>query len=537
MSAADVTPKAESDAARASGGGAALLVFLGIFLSKVAGLVRQKAMAHFLGSSVAADAFNAAFRIPNFLQNMFGEGALSASFIPVYAGLLARGENEEADQVAGAVGALLALVSAVLVGIGVATAPSLVWAIAPGFQGETAVLAVDLVRILFPGAGLLVVSAWCLGILNSHRKFLLSYTAPVIWNVAMIAALLAFGARESTEALARTLAIASVVGSALQFLVQVPPVLRFAPRLRPALALGNVHVQSVVRNFGPAFVGRGVMQISSYIDAMLASLLPSGSVALFGYSQALYLLPVSLFGSAVSASELPAMSSATGTDAEIAAWLRSRLDGGLRRIAYFVIPSAVVFVLLGDTVTAALFQSGQFQHDDTLRVWATLAGSSVGLLAQTWGRLYSSTFYALGDTKTPLRTAMIRVALTGGLGWWMATRLPGVLGIDATWGIAGLTASAGMAGWVEYTLLKHFLDRRLGRTGLPGGTVARLWVAAGLSGALAFGLKWLCVGLHPVVAAMLVLAPFGVAYLGVTRAMGFLEADPILRRLGRRLGR
>lgn len=520
----------------ASSGRNALLVALGIFLSRLAGLARTWAIGHYLGTGGAADAFTAAFRIPNLLQNLFGDGALSASFIPVYAGLLARGEGREADRVAGAVGSILALVCAALVAIGVLLAPWLVLAIAPGFEAEKAVLVVHLVRILFPGAGMLVLSAWCLGILNSHRRFLLSYAAPVIWNAAMIGALVGFGGRESSEALVGTMAVASVAGSALQIVVQLPAIRGLAPALRPGLGRGNAHVRTVLRNFGPVMVGRGVLQISSYIDSIIASYLPSGSVAVFGYATALYTLPVSLFGIAVSAAELPAMSGATGTDEEIAAWLRGRLEGGLRRIAFFVIPSAIAFVLLGDTVAAALFQSGEFSRQDTLRVWATLAGSSVGLLAQTWGRLYSSTFYALRDTQTPLRTAIIRVALTGGLGWWMATRLPSMLGVDATWGLAGLTASAGLAGWVEYVLLKRFLDQRVGATGVPARTILTLWIAGAAAGVIGLGAKSLVTELHPVLAAIVVIGPFGVAYLALTRAMGFTEADVIFRRLTRRRG-
>lgn len=524
-------PSTPTGGVKSDSGRSALLVGVGIFLSRIAGLVRTKAMSHYLGTGLAADAFSAAFRIPNILQNMLGEGALSSSFIPVYAGLLARGENREADRVAGAVGALLALISAPLVALGVVAAPALVWMIAPGLDEPTAALTLPLVRVLFPGAGLLVVSAWCLGILNSHRRFLLSYTAPVLWNAAMIAALVGFGWRQPPEVLVNTLAVASVIGSALQFAVQVPAVLAVAPHMRPALDLANEHVRTVIRNFGPGFIGRGVMQISSLIDQMLSSLLPSGSIAVFQYATALYTLPVSLFGMAVSAAELPAMSSATGTEAEVARWLRDRLAGGLQRIAFFVIPSAVVFVLLGDTVAAAIFQSGEFTRADTVRVWVTLAGSSVGLLAQTWGRLYSSTFYALRDTRTPLRTATVRVAITGGLGWWMATQLPALLGIDPTWGIAGLTASAGIAGWVEYVLLKHLLDLRVGRTGVPHASIARLWAAAGAAGLLAIGAKTLASDLHPIVAAVVVIGPFGVAYLGLTHAMGFAEAAQIFRRL------
>jgi putative peptidoglycan lipid II flippase len=183
--------------------------------------------AHYFGlESDAADAFNAAFRIPNFLQNLFGEGALSASFIPVYASLIASGKQRDADRVAGAVAALLGLAVAILVLAGVATTPALIAAIAPGFTGAKRELTIQIVRILFPGAGLLVLSAWCLGVLNSHHRFLLSYTAPVMWNAAMIATLVAFGGHSTLPRLAIVLAWGSVVGSALQLAVQVPAVLR-----------------------------------------------------------------------------------------------------------------------------------------------------------------------------------------------------------------------------------------------------------------------------------------------------------------------
>jgi putative peptidoglycan lipid II flippase len=168
----------------------AFTVSAGILLSRLLGLVRDRVFAHYFGNSVAADAFRGAFRIPNFLQTLFGEGVLSASFIPVYARLRAEERHEEASQLAEAIFAILFLIGSLVTLAGVFAAPWLIDAIVPGFQGETRRLAIQLVQILFPGAALLVMSAWCLGILNSHRKFFLSYTAPVIWNVAMIAALL-----------------------------------------------------------------------------------------------------------------------------------------------------------------------------------------------------------------------------------------------------------------------------------------------------------------------------------------------------------
>ncbi len=418
-------------------GRSAILVALGILCSRLAGLVRQRVFAHYFGlQSDPADAFSAAFRIPNFLQNLFGEGALSASFIPVYASLLAAGDERAASRVAGAVATLLALMTAVLVLAGVLATPLLIDLIAPGFDGDKRALTITLVRILFPGAGLLVLSAWCLGVLNSHHRFLLSYAAPVVWNAAMIATLVVFGPHTSLPRLAELLAWGSVAGSALQFVIQLPAVFRLARGLRPVFDVTSAHVRTVVANFAPVFVSRGVVQISAYVDALLASLLPTGSVAGLVSAQLLYTLPVSLFGISVSAAELPAMSRAAGAgDAAAAAALRNRLDTGLRQIAYFVVPSAMAFLALGDVVAAALLQTGRFTYADAQYVWAILAGSSVGLLASTLGRLYSSTYYALRDTRTPLRYAVIRVALTTVLGYLGALWLPRLLGIDMKWGM------------------------------------------------------------------------------------------------------
>ncbi len=486
-------------------------------------------MAHYLATSDAADAFAAAFRIPNFLQNLFGEGALSASFIPVYAGLLAREDREEADQVAGAVGALLALVVAVLVLAGVLLAPILVDLLTPGFEGAKRDLTVRLVRILYPGAGLLVLSAWCLGILNSHGRFFLSYAAPVIWNLAIIAALVAAGSGVGMFRLAETAAWGSVVGSGLQFVIQLPAVLVVARRLRPSLVAASAHVRTVARNFGPAMVSRGVVQVSAYVDAVLASLLPSGALAALSYAQILYTLPVSLFGIAVSAAELPVMAGATGDRTMVADHLRRRLDGGLRQIAFHVIPSAVAFAALGHVLAAAIFQSGEFTADDSYYVWGILAGSAVGLLAATMARLYSSAFYALQDTRTPFRFAAARVALGIVLGAAGALLLPEALGLEARWGAAGLTLAASLAGWVELVLLRRALEQRIGRTGLDVAFGVRCWAAAVLAAAAGVA-AWLWLPhLHPAAAAVVVVVVYGLVYFAVAAALGVDRARRALR--------
>jgi putative peptidoglycan lipid II flippase len=532
-----VTNPAPTDARRFTSKRSAFLVAAGIFLSRIAGLIRDRVFAHYFGNSDAADAFKAAFRIPNALANLFGEGVLSASFIPVYASLLAREEKEEARRTAGAVAALLALSVSVFVLLGVLTTPFLIDAIAPGFSGEKRELTIRLVRVLFPGAGLLVFSAWCLGVLNSHRRFFLSYTAPVIWNAAMIATLWGFGGRYAQFPLAVILSWGSVAGSALQVAVQMPVVLRLLHGLHLSLDYHLENVRTVVRNFFPVFISRGVVQISAYVDALLASLLPTGAVAALAYAQTLYTLPVSLFGMSVSAAELPAMSGAVGSESEFAEVLRARLDAGLRQIAFLVIPSVAAFLVLGDVIVAAIYQSGRFTHDDATYVWGILAGATVGLLASTLGRLYSSTYYALRDTRTPLRYAVLRVFLTTVLGYLSAIPLPHLLGIAPRWGVAGLTISAGVSSWVEFTLLRRTLNRRIGRTGVPVMYLLKGWTAALVAAGIARALLLILGHRNPILLAILVLGPYGAIYFAGAFALGLSEVRALIGVLSRFGGR
>ena len=513
------------------------MVAAGILLSRLIGLVRQRVFAHYFGTSAVADAFWAAFRIPNLLQTLFGEGALSASFIPVYAGLRAREDVAAARRVAGAVAALLGLIVGVLVLLGVLATPLLIDLIAPGFEGATRDLTIRLVRILFPGAGLLVASAWCLGILNSHRQFFLSYAAPVVWNVAIIAALLIWGGRTALPELAVYAAWGSVAGSALQFLIQVPAVLRATGGVRPVLELGSAHVREVGRNFTPAFLSRGAAQISAYIDTLIASLLPTGAVAALGYAQTLYMLPVSLFGMAVSAAELPAMSSELGGDEQVAAAVRRRMNDGLRRIAFFVIPSAAAFLGLGHLVAGVVFQTGNFSAAESRYVWAILAGAAVGLLAMTMGRLYSSAFFALRDTRTPLRYALLRVLLATLLGYLAAIHGPEIVGVPARWGAAGLTLASGLVAWVELALLRRALGRRVGPTGVPWGVVGRLWLAGAAGVAAGWAVESVVRSGGAPLLGLVVLGAFGVTYFAVGALLGVPEARALAGSMGRRLGR
>ena len=514
-----------------STGRSAVAVGAGILISRIVGLIRQRIFAHYFGSSGEGDAFSAAFRIPNFLQNVFGEGALSASFIPIYAKLLAQDDEEQAGRVANAVFGILALVTATIVLLGVLTTPYIVTAIAAGFEAERRELTIRLVRIFFPGAGLLVLSAWCLGVLNSHHRFFISYTAPVAWNAAIIFSLIFFGNHLDLSSLAVATAWGSVAGSALQFSVQLPTVLRLIHHFRPALNFASEHVRQVIRNFFPVFISRGVVQISAFVDAFLASFLGEGAVVALNYAQSLYTLPVSLFGMSVSAAELPAMSKSLGAREVVAETLRHRLDAGLQRISFFIVPSAVAFLALGDVIAAVLYQSGRFTHADSIYVWTILAGSAVGLLASTLGRLYSSTYYALQDTKTPLVYAIVRVVLTTILGYLFSLPLPRLLHIDPKLGAAGLTISAGLAGWVEFVFLRRSLNQRIGRTGLTFSYTAKLWVGAIAGVAVGWALKLLVLRWHPIPLAIVVLGGYGTTYFAVGYLFGLTQARFVIHRI------
>jgi putative peptidoglycan lipid II flippase len=273
-----------------------------------------------------------------------------------------------------------------------------------------------------------------------------------------------------------------------------------------------------------------VTQVSAYVDGIIASLLGTGAAMAVANAQLLYTLPVSLFGMSVSAAELPAMAAERGAEGERAAALRQRLESGLRRIAYFIVPCAVAFLAVGQAAATVVFQSGRFTAADSRYVWAILAGSGVGLLAATLSRLTASAFYALSDARTPLRYAVIRVALATTLGFAAAFGGPRLLGVETRWGAVGLTLASSLAAWLEFALLRRRLAQRIGAARLPAGYLAQLLVAAAVAGALAWMAGTSAEALGATAGALLALATFGVVYAGATLAAGVPEARALLRR-------
>ena len=500
------------------------LVAAGILVSRVAGLVREQALYVALGLTGAADAFRVAMRIPNLVQNLLGEGALSASFIPVYARLVGQGDDEEASRLAGAVVSLLAVLTSVLVLLGVVLAGPLVRLLTDFEADEQADLApgavdrfdlaVELTRVTTIGLGFLVLSAWCLGILNSHRRFFLSYVAPVIWNAAQIAVvavvvLLGWGLADTALAVAW----AVVVGSVGQFAVQLPEVRRLAGHVRPNLGR-TASLDEVLRRFAPAVGGRGVVQLSSYVDTVLATFLATGALAALSLALPLYLLPISVFGFSVAAAELAEMSRSSRDRGQ----LRRRLVGGLRRTslavgfvtAAYLTASAPIVGALYTWLPQALGRSAG-SSDDTLVLALILMAFAIGLPAAITARVSQNALYALGDVRGPARIAVIRLAVAAGASLvlmlqfdWLYIadgalhalepvphlppweRLPRSVRVSRDepphLGAVGLALGAAVAAWTEWALLRQRLAMHLARP-VRSGWVGPIVVAAGVSGA------------------------------------------------------
>ena len=530
-------------------GAAAALVGAGILLSRMIGLVRERLIAAYFGTGLHADVFAAGLRLPNVLQNLLGEGTLSASFIPVYSELLGQGRTQEAGRVGGAVFALLLAIAGVISLIGIALAPVLVTVFTPGFEGLRRELMIAVVRIIFPMTGVLVLSAWALGVLNSHRTFFVPYFAPVLWNAAIIAVLIGFGSRLELDALLLAVAWGALAGGVLQFGVQLPWVIRLNREIRINRGRGNPAFKEAVRNAGPAILGRGVVQLSTYVDLVLATLLAIGALARLRYAQTLYVLPVSLFGMSVAAAELPELARERGAATAI---LRERTRTAVRRVAFYVVPSLVAFLLLGDVLVAGLYRTGEFGAADVTVVWLVLGAYSLGLLASTSTRVYQSAFFALRDTKTPARVAGARVLAAAVLGAVLMLQFEPVtvgglavpagvfadFSIDGTpLGPVGLALGAALGAWLEWVLLFRALRARIGAAGADGRSLARMFGAALVAAASGHGVRLALAGAAPLLLAALVALVYGVAYFGVARALGLADARALFDSLGRRLRR
>ena len=549
-------PSKESSAIYGNSG--AKKIGTGILLSRLAGLLRESLLRSVLGLGPAADAFTAALRIPNLLQNLLGEGSLSSSFIPVYSKLLSEGKEKEAGHTAGAVAGLLIAFTGALTLVGILIARPIAKLLTPGFSSEKLDLTADLIKITTAGIGFLVLAAWCLGVLNSHRKFFLSYVAPVIWNAAQIVILfIAIGKDWDPVKAARAAAWGLFIGGVIQLLFQFFGVSRLRTKIGFSFSWKNEHVREIIRRFNPTILGRGVVQISAYFDLVLASLLVTGAVAALMSAQVLYILPISLFAMSIAAAELPEMS--RNTDSQ---HLSNRLNQGIKQTSFLMLLTSVIYMTIGDQIIGVIFQWGSFDRDDSIAVAATLAAYSLGIPAIGISRIYQSALYANGDTKTPAFSATLRVLISLIIGLLLMfpldrlfisnsalEKVPG--SIVGDWGplsqslrslpenphlgAVGLAVGSAIAAWVEMVFLARKTNKKVTPESSPYSPMVKLLPATFSALMISIIARWLLSDANAVINCLVCIPAATLAYIAVSSKNGVQESVVLLEGLKRKL--
>lgn len=551
-----------ADEVKTPEGNRASIVALGILASRVLGLIRWSLMARYFGSGAHADVLRAAFQAPNALQNLLGEGTMSAAFIPVYSKMIEEGRPEAAGRFAGSILGLLTAVVCVGVLLGIWLAHPICSILMRGFVGDAAevaaglrevdrlLLAVDMVRLAFPMAGILVLSSWALGVLNSHRRFLMPYFAPILWNVTIIGSLLGVGSvigftpgenvdsilPETLTRLLTAVFLGGVIGGLMQFLIQLPSVAFVIKGFRLGLSTRVDGVRQALAAVGPALAGRGVAQLSAYVDILLATLLVEGAVASIGYAQVLYILPISLFGLSVAAAELPEL---TRIGAGSFSRMAERIRAGLRQGLFLAVPTALGYIALGYAIIGAIYRGGLFGIDDNWLTYFILATYSLGLLATVSSRLLQNGFWALGDTRTPARMALVRAIIA------LVVAIPAMFALDQLpvsqitgagssmlyFGAVGLAAGSAVAAWVEWLFLGRALKRRLGEAFIPWRAVGEMILIVMVALVPSFVLWSITQNWSPIWSGITVIALFAATYLILANLRGRPELKAWLGRL------
>jgi putative peptidoglycan lipid II flippase len=441
-------------------------------LSRVFGYIRDLLQAAILGAADSADAFVIAFRIPNLLRRLLGEGALTAAFIPVFTETHRKEGEDEARRFAAKAFGTLAAFLLVLVGIGTLAAPGLVRLLAYGFGGITGKLdlTVDLTRIMFPYLLFIGLTALAGAILNSYRFFAAPAFTPVLLNASIISFALLAASR--SPAPAYWFAVGVLVGGALQLAFLLPFLARRVGTFRPGISFTDPRIRKVARLMLPGLFGVGVTQLNLVVDSQVASFLGTGSVSYLYYAVRVEELVLGVFVISLSTAILPALSGyvADGRDD----LFRGALERALRFVAYVTLPAMVGLWVLREPIINTLFQRGNFTAADTrFTAWA-LALYGVGLLPNAFVKILAPAFYARFDTATPVKVGATAFAL----------HVPMCIGLAAMMGHAGIALSTSLAAALNAGALLWVLVRREGSAwaGPVFRALARIVAAAALMG-------------------------------------------------------
>jgi putative peptidoglycan lipid II flippase len=499
-------------------------------ISRVLGLVREMVSAYFFGVSGLINAFTVAIQVPNLVRALVGDAALSGAFVPVFSDLLEKGERQRAWRVASTLLWLTLLVLGGVTAVFILLAPLLMKPF--GDPGGDYALTVGLSRVLFPIVVLLGLSGIIVGILNTYHHFALPALAPVAWNLVIIVGLV-LGVPRIDEESAQLYLYAGVVvlGTLVQLLLPIPWLRRLDGRLTPVLDWRDPAVKRVLVLMLPVTLTIGLINVNFLVDTLFASRLldPELAPAAIGAAFRLYMLPQGIFAVAVTTVLFPTL-------ARLAArgdlgGLRRTLDGGIRQIAFLLVPAALISIVLAKPIVELVYQRGEFTSEDTVIVAQCLQAFSIGLVFNGWMLILNRSFYAVQTNWVPTAIALGAVALNA-----LFDTVYYRLGI---WGIPLATSTVNV---VASAVLLVMMHRRVGleHVGRTVAVVVRVTVCSVVAAGLSFAVWYAADSLlGEGILAQLVslgagLAVAGLAYVGAARALGLRELETLLLLRARR---
>jgi len=513
-------------------GYAAGIVGFFTFLSRILGLVRDMVIAGLFGSGLAADAFFVAFRIPNLLRRLFAEGSLTIAFIPVFTEYLTLKSKKDAFELARVVLTILSILLAGVTLLGILFSPWIVRIQAFGFGGSGVKydLTVLLTRIMFPYIFFISIVAFFMGVLNSLRRFAAPAAAPILLNAGIIGA--AFLISPRCEAPIVGIAIGVLIGGVLQVGLQIPWAVREGFTLLPKWDPNHPALKRIGMLMLPAIFGSAVYQVNQFIGTLLATFLPEGSVSWLYYADRVVQFPLGIFAIAISTAALPSLASEAAS--KDLSRFQDTLNHALCLVFFITLPSMAGLMALGKPLVEILFQRGAFDLHASVMTRQALFCYSLGLWAFSGIRVLVSAFYALQDTKTPVKVAVVALIVNAG----SSLLLMGPLRHG------GLALALSIASTVQIGLLLFLLKRK----GL-GINLRLLMMSCGKSGLAAtlMGIAvYACLSRWPVsdphtgvfimTVRLLVLVVIGVViYFGAAWALGCREVKSVRSILLRKL--
>src|SRR5271170_1900948 len=434
---------------------AAGIIGLAVMCSRLLGLAREQIFAALFGGGSAMDAFTAAFRIPNLLRDLFAECALSTAFVTTFSKTIARGGDEEAWRLANKAATMTALVLGLICVAGMVFSAQLVALLAPGFDPAKAALTALLTRIMFPFILLVSLAALVMGMLNSKSVFGMPAMASSFFNIGSIIGGVTLGYWIDPHFGLRALiglAFATVIGGALQLIVQLPSLARLGYRLRPDLSWRDPGVKAILLLMGPAVIAASTTQFNVLVNSVFASSLENGAIFWLAAAFRLMQLPLGLFGVALGTVSLPLLSRlvvANRLDA-----FRTELSKAVRLAFLLTIPATIGLMMLAEPIISLLYQHGKFNAYQTAQTAGALRYYAIGLAGYAALKVLVNAFYALDRRKTPMLVSFLAVALNLLLNWIFTFHLG--------WGHRGLAFSTGCVATFNFLILYGLMHRQLG---------------------------------------------------------------------------